>query len=153
MNKKQKQRVWWVLGIILTGTSATGLTLYALGQNINAYYTPAQIVKAHLPLHKTIRAGGYVVKGSFKRSGDGLNTRFILMDVDGSKVEVFYRGVLPALFREGQGIIVEGQLTQPRVIRATEVLAKHDENYHPPGLEERNQGPSSRGSTATVAIF
>lgn len=139
MNKKQKQRLAWVLAILFTGMSATGLTLYALGKNINAYYTPSQLAHQQVPLKQTLRAGGYVVKGSFKRKGDGLDTRFVLMDTDGSTVTVLYRGVLPALFREGQGIIVQGYLQAPGVIHATQVLAKHDENYHPPGFD--NKGP------------
>ncbi len=137
MNKKQKQRTLWVIAIIVTGFSATGLTLYALGQNVNAYYTPKAFKQQHIPLKQILRVGGLVKKGSFVRKGDGLNTEFILIDVDGSEVQVLYRGVLPVLFREGQGIIVEGMQTKNGVITATQVLAKHDETYEPPGMKKK----------------
>jgi cytochrome c-type biogenesis protein CcmE len=105
--------------------------LVALKDNINLFYTPQQIADGEAPIDRTIRAGGMVVEGSVKRAKDDLTVMF---DVTDSKAEVTirYTGILPDLFREGQGIVALGQINQQGQCIASEVLAKHDENYMPP---------------------
>ena len=87
-----------------------------------------------MPLNQTLRAGGMVLEGSVERASDSLAVAFTLTDYQGSDFVVTYTGILPDLFREGQGILVEGMLNQAGVFEAVEVLAKHDENYMPPEL-------------------
>jgi cytochrome c-type biogenesis protein CcmE len=111
--------------------TAVGLTLYALQQNINLFYSPSQIVAGEAPQGRSIRVGGLVVAGSVQRDSQSLQVGFTLTD-NLNRVKVRYEGILPDLFREGQGIVARGRLTPNGVIQAQEVLAKHDENYMPP---------------------
>ena len=114
------------------GVAATvGLGLAALKQNINLFYTPTEIANGDAPQDIRIRAGGLVKDGSVTRSEDTLTVDFIVTDGD-AEVNIQYRGILPDLFREGQGIVAMGRLNTDGVLIADEVLAKHDENYMPP---------------------
>lgn len=113
---------------------ATFLVLIALRQNINLFYTPTELVNNKQVINKPIRIGGMVVKGSVRRSADKLTVWFALTDFK-ETVEVKYRGTLPDLFREGQGIVALGTLVDNRHVTATEVLAKHDANYMPPEVK------------------
>lgn len=106
------------------------LVSYALRQNISLYYTPSQIQQHAAPYQRDIRVGGMVVKGSIYHLQQRLGVRFQISDFH-QVVQVYYRGILPDLFREGQGIVVKGQIQANGVLKATEVLAKHDENYMP----------------------
>lgn len=125
-----------VIGFLFAGAAATvGLALVALNENLNLFYPPAQITSGEAPVGKMIRAGGMVLEGSVERSGHDLNVKFVLTDYKGSQFTVVYGGILPDLFREGQGILVRGELDTRGVFRAEEVLAKHDETYMPPELE------------------
>ncbi|MDI2303532.1 cytochrome c maturation protein CcmE [Pseudomonas aeruginosa] len=131
MNPVRKKRLIIVLAIVAGVGAAVGLALSALQQNINLFYTPTQIANGEAPTDTRIRAGGLVEKGSLQRSEDSLNVRFVV--TDGAKeVTIAYHGILPDLFREGQGIVVLGKLGGDGVLVADEVLAKHDENYMPP---------------------
>lgn len=114
---------------------ALALILYALRQNISLFYTPAQIAAGQAPLHHAIRLGGMVKKGSVIRVAGDLSVRFTLTDFK-SEIPVSYKGILPDLFREGQGIVAEGQLRDATHFEASRVLAKHDENYMPPQLKD-----------------
>ncbi len=114
-----------------------GLILYALSQNINLFYTPTEIASDMAPMDKTIRVGGMVVDGSFTR-GDKLNVEFTLTDFENTLV-VQYNGILPDLFREGQGIVAQGVLNANGHFEAKQVLAKHDENYMPPEIAKLKQ--------------
>ena len=131
MNPVRKKRLYIVLAIIAGVGIAVALALSALQQNINLFYTPTQIANGEAPLDTRIRAGGMVEKGSLQRSGDSLDVRFVVTDFSKS-VPITYRGILPDLFREGQGIVALGKLNAEGVLVADEVLAKHDENYMPP---------------------
>lgn len=134
MNPKRKNRLYLaVFLLVAVGGSATALFL-ALDENMNLFYEPAQVVSGEAPQGKVIRAGGMVEEGSVVRSTDSLDVQFVLSDRAGSEFTVAYTGILPDLFREGQGILVEGQLTSDGTFAAHEVLAKHDENYMPPEL-------------------
>ena len=131
MNPVRKKRLIIVLAIVVGVGAAVGLALSALQQNINLFYTPTQIANGEAPTDTRIRAGGLVEKGSLQRSEDSLNVRFVVTDF-AKEVTVKYRGILPDLFREGQGIVALGKLDQNGVLTADEVLAKHDEKYMPP---------------------
>ncbi len=120
---------------ILAGTAgvaaAVALVLYALGAKVDHFYTPSEIVAGAAPLERTIRVGGLVVAGSLDREPGSLALRFDVTD-NRDRITVEFEGILPDLFREGQGIIAEGQLLPGGKVRASKVLAKHDENYMPP---------------------
>ncbi len=120
------------LGIILfiaTGLSVSvGLALFALSQNINLFYTPTQIAQGEVSVGQRIRVGGMVKEGSFESANDSLKVKFATTDYV-NDVTIHYEGILPDLFREGQGIVVEGTVDAAGIFQASRVLAKHDENY------------------------
>ncbi len=131
MNPVRKKRLFIVLAILAGFGIAVALALSALQQNINLFYSPTQIANGEAPQGTRIRAGGMVEMGSVKRSSDSLETDFVV--TDGVKnVTIRYSGILPDLFREGQGIVAMGKLDAQGLLIADEVLAKHDENYMPP---------------------
>jgi cytochrome c-type biogenesis protein CcmE len=116
------------LGVVALGI-ATALVLTAFEKNLVFFFTPSQIAANEAPAGRTFRIGGMVLAGSVKR--EGVNVSFVVTDTAKS-VPVTYRGTLPDLFREGKGVVAQGQLGPDGVFRAKEVLAKHDENYMPP---------------------
>lgn len=135
MRPVRRQRLAALL-FILGGASATlALVLFALGENANLFYDPAKVAGGAAPAGVTIRAGGMVVEGSVRHDDTGLGVSFTLSDLRGHAFDVAYTGVLPGMFREGQGILVTGRIGENGVFAADEVLAKHDENYLPPELE------------------
>ena len=115
-------------------TIATGLALLALRENINLFFSPSQIEDGTAPSDTTIRLGGMVVAGSIQR-GDNLGVTFVLTDL-AEQVTVAYEGILPDLFREGQGIVTQGKLDSTGRFLAEQVLAKHDETYMPPEVND-----------------
>ncbi len=115
-------------------TIATGLALLALRENINLFFSPSQIVEGTAPSNTTIRLGGMVVAGSVQR-GDNLGVTFVLTDL-AEQVTVTYEGILPDLFREGQGIVTQGKLDSTGRFVAEQVLAKHNETYMPPEVND-----------------
>ncbi|MEG5265802.1 cytochrome c maturation protein CcmE [Pseudomonas sp. JDS28PS106] len=131
MNSARKKRLLIILAILVGVGIALALALSALKENINLFYTPTQIANGEAPLGTRIRAGGMVAQGSLQRSADSLDVRFVVTDFNRS-VTIAYRGILPDLFREGQGIVALGKLNADGVVVADEVLAKHDEKYMPP---------------------
>ena len=135
MHPQRKQRLFVILFLVAGVSAAVGLMLLALSENINLFYTPSQIAAGEAPSDRTIRAGGMVVEGSVVRDGKSLEVRF---DVgDGSKTAtILYDGILPDLFREGQGIVALGKMNSKNELVASEVLAKHDENYMPPEVAD-----------------
>jgi len=134
MNVKRKKRLLLVLFIVLGVGLLAALLIYALGQNINLFYTPTQIVQGEAPVNHLFRVGGLVEKGSTHKNVKGLGIQFTLTDTKNTVV-VEYQGILPDLFREGQGIVAQGQLNTQGVFIADQVLAKHDENYMPPEVK------------------
>jgi len=135
MHPVRRQRLF-ILLFILGGVGLTvGLSLFALQENINLFYTPTQIAEGEAPANTLIRGGGMVVEGSVKRDVNSLKIEFQITDY-AQKVTVFYEGILPDLFREGQGIVIQGRLNQRNQLLAVEVLAKHDENYMPPEVSD-----------------
>ncbi|MCP5419901.1 MAG: cytochrome c maturation protein CcmE [Gammaproteobacteria bacterium] len=135
MNRVRRKRLTFVLLVVFGMGIAVSLTLYALQQNINLFFSPSQIVAGEAPHDRSIRVGGLVVKGSVKREPDSLGVEFTLTDT-AQQIRVRYEGILPDLFREGQGIVARGELNADGTIRAEEVLAKHDEKYMPPEVAD-----------------
>ncbi len=131
MHPVRKQRLLIVLFVVLFSSAAIGLVTYALRGNINLFYPPAEVAGGMAPVGQPLRVGGMVVKGSVQRQPDSLIVRFGLTDFQAT-VPVIYEGILPDLFGEGQGAVASGKLDDKGVLHATEVLAKHDENYMPP---------------------
>ena len=133
MTPRQKRMV--LVGLILAGVAgAVFLALTAFQKNLLYFYTPSQVAGGEAPKDYTFRVGGLVVQGSVKRS-EGVTVRFDVTD-GAATVPVTYTGILPDLFREGQGIISIGKMNGQGVFEASEVLAKHDENYMPPEVGE-----------------
>ncbi len=115
-----------------------GFALKSLDENIMFFFTPSEVAQGKAPQGRLFRMGGMVVNGSVSRPGDGLTVQFDLTD-NNKNVTVRYTGILPDLFREGQGIIANGRLSEDGAFVAQEVLAKHDENYMPPEVAEAMQ--------------
>ncbi|MFN3920559.1 MAG: cytochrome c maturation protein CcmE [Methylohalobius sp.] len=144
MTARQKRML--LVGAIVLGVSiAAFFALAAFQKNLLYFYTPSQIQAGQAPSHYTLRVGGLVEQGSVWRDPKSLAVRFVLTD-GAAKVTVFYEGILPDLFREGQGIIAIGQLQPDGTFQATQVLAKHDENYMPPevaaALKQSGKSPA-----------
>ena len=145
MLTRRKIRLSLVCTLVAGMSVATGLLLYALSTNIDLFYTPGEIAYGKNETHRRpfqgqhLRVGGYVQPGSISRDRRSLAVTFTLID-SRSKVTVSYRGLLPDLFREGQAVVVQGVLDNPLHILATQVLAKHDENYTPPEISKAMAG-------------
>ncbi|HMR29652.1 MAG TPA: cytochrome c maturation protein CcmE [Geminicoccaceae bacterium] len=130
---KRQRLILVALALVLIG-SATALVLAALGDSISFFVTPSEIASRQVEEGRRFRIGGLVVAGSVER-GQGHEVRFALTDT-AAEVEVVYAGILPDLFREGQGIVAQGMLRPDGVFAADEVLAKHDESYMPKEVAE-----------------
>ncbi len=135
MHPVRKQRLYLVLFVVLFSSAAAGLVVYALSGNINLFFPPAEIAAGKAPVGQPIRVGGMVLADSVQRSDDSLEVRFVLTDYK-ANVNVVYEGILPDLFGEGQGAVASGKLNEEGVLMASEVLAKHDENYMPPEVAD-----------------
>ena len=131
----RRQRMLAVVLILLGAGSAAALGLLAYQENVLYFYSPSQIADGEAPLDRRIRVGGMVTEGSVTREPGSLAVSFVLSDT-ARDVAVTYEGILPDLFREGQGIVAHGRLDGQGVFVADEVLAKHDENYMPPEVAE-----------------
>ena len=129
--KPRHQRI----ALIVTGLAALGaasaLVLNAFQSNLVFFFSPSQVLANEAPRSKVFRIGGMVEQASLKRAGDGLTVRFRVTDT-AQTIDVAYTGILPDLFKEGKGVVAQGRLGNDGVFQATEVLAKHDENYMPP---------------------
>ena len=135
MTPKRKKRLALIALMLAGVVIGVSFALKALNENIMFFFSPADIQAGKAPENKDFRVGGIVVEGSVSRPGEGLTVQFNLSDND-SVVMVKYTGILPDLFREGQGIIANGRLNTQGEFVASEVLAKHDENYMPPEVME-----------------
>ncbi|MGC2049717.1 MAG: cytochrome c maturation protein CcmE [Gallionella sp.] len=130
MKPRQKRFVFISVGVVAVSL-AVGLVLYALRGNVNLYFTPTQVFNNEAPHGRSFRIGGLVEEGSIKREKDGLTVNFVITDTHRS-IPVVYKGILPDLFKEGKGVVAQGRVEADGLMRAEEVLAKHDENYMPP---------------------
>ena len=140
MNPRRKKRLGLILALFFGVSATVGLMIYALNQNMDLFYTPTELVNGKPDgtkpeVGQRLRIGGMVVVGSVKRDSQSLEVRFQVEDI-GPKVTVIYDGILPDLFREGQGIVAQGVLVDATTVKAHEVLAKHDEEYMPPEVAE-----------------
>ncbi len=123
------------LTLIVAGLAVLGLVAYlvlnAFQSNLVFFFTPTQVANGEAPKGKNFRIGGLVKEGSLQRQADGVSMRFVVTDTD-REMTVTYKGILPDLFREGKGVVAQGKLDEGGLFTASEVLAKHDENYMPP---------------------
>jgi cytochrome c-type biogenesis protein CcmE len=126
--------MWIVAGVAALGV-AVGLVLNAFRSNLVFFFTPSQVAAHEAPSERTFRIGGLVEAGSVVRSSDALTVTFRVTDM-AQTIPVVFTGILPDLFREGKGVVAQGKLGTDGVFRASEVLAKHDENYMPPEAAE-----------------
>ncbi|MDH3386335.1 MAG: cytochrome c maturation protein CcmE [Gammaproteobacteria bacterium] len=133
MTPARKKRLALIALMVAGVAIGVGFALKSLDENIMFFFTPTEVMSGKAPANKLFRIGGMVVDGSVNRPGDGLTVKFDLTDNE-RQVTVRYAGILPDLFREGQGIIANGKLDEKGEFVAQEVLAKHDENYMPPEL-------------------
>ena len=135
MTPTRKRRLIAVL-LILAGVSiASTIAFYSLQENLLYFQSPSEVAEQAMPVGRQFRLGGLVKPGTVDRTGNGLTTRFVVTDGP-AEMMVQYVGILPDLFREGQGVIARGSLNEHGTFDATEVLAKHDENYMPPEVKD-----------------
>ena len=134
---KKKQRLYFIVFILVSLGAAVGLALYALKDNVTFFYSPSEVMELRMrdsglvKIGKKFRVGGLVEKGTLEKRQDNLTVTFLITDnVDTMRIE--YKGLLPDLFREGQGVVATGSLDNRGVFVARDLLAKHDENYMPP---------------------
>ena len=133
MKARHKRFVFVIIGLAVLGVAAA-LVLRALDSNLSYFFSPTEVVEDKAPRDHVFRLGGLVEAGSVQR-GQELTVRFTVTD-QANRVEVAYTGILPDLFKEGQGVIAQGKMGPDGVFLADEVLAKHDENYMPPEVAE-----------------
>jgi cytochrome c-type biogenesis protein CcmE len=131
MNPIRKQRIYALIAIIVGSILAVYLVVTALSKNLNLFYSPTDLLNNDLSPETLIRAGGMVREGSIKRSDNSLSIEFVVTDFK-NDLKIKYSGILPDLFSEKAGVVVQGYLEKEGTFRAIEVLAKHDENYMPP---------------------
>jgi cytochrome c-type biogenesis protein CcmE len=129
---KSRHKKLLVIVLALSGIGiAAALILNAFQSNLVFFFSPTQVAKGEAPSGRAFRIGGLVEKGSLKREADGLTSHFVVTDTAKS-MPVVYKGILPDLFKEGKGVVAEGKLGADGLFTASQVLAKHDENYMPP---------------------
>ncbi len=133
MNPVRKRKILLIVFVLGILALVASLVLYALRQNISLFYTPTQLANGEAPLNRPIRVGGMVEKGSIVRT-HGLDVQFKITDFEHS-ITVVYTGILPDLFRDGQGVVSEGKVVDDHTFKASQVLAKHDANYMPPEVK------------------
>ena len=131
MNPIRKQRIYALIAIVVGSILAVYLVVSALSKNLNLFYSPTDLLNNDLSPETLIRAGGMVREGSIKRSDTSLSIEFVVTDFK-NDLKIKYSGILPDLFSEEAGVVVQGYLDKEGTFRAIEVLAKHDENYMPP---------------------
>jgi cytochrome c-type biogenesis protein CcmE len=137
----RRKRLLAVIAILAGVGAATALAMLAFEDNLLYFYNPSQVLAGDAPSGRTFRIGGMVTEGSLQRTEGTLEVRFVVTDYQHS-VPVRYEGLLPDLFREGQGVIAHGKLAASGEFVADEVLAKHDENYMPPEVAESLHTPT-----------
>ena len=148
MTPKRRNRIVLIV-LVLAGIGvASGFALKAFNENLMFFYQPSQVIAGEAPVGRLIRVGGLVTTGSVQRQSDGLTVLFDITD-NAETITVQYTGILPDLFREGQGIVAHGQLQNDQLFVADEVLAKHDENYMPPEVADALKKTHEAGTAST----
>jgi cytochrome c-type biogenesis protein CcmE len=150
MTPKKQRRLAFAITLLLAGGGAAALAIYALGQNTQFFRSPTDLVEQPVPAGLVFRVGGLVAKGSVKQDA-GLTVHFVVTDGKNS-IPVNYSGVLPDLFREGQGVVAIGTRGTNGVFTASQILAKHDERYMPPEVVDalKRSGHWREGQTASA---
>ena len=147
--KARHRRFAWIAAELVAIAVAAGLVRTAFQSNLVFFYSPTQVLSKEAPVGRPFRIGGMVESGSLKREKDSLTVQFIVTDT-AQNVTVRYTGLLPDLFKEGKGVVAQGSLGADGVFTATEVLAKHDENYMPPeaaaAIEQAHKGGQMKSS-------
>jgi len=131
LNKKHKKRLILIMLLVLGISATVALGITAFQENMLYYFSPTQIINGEAPVSHSIRVGGMVAANTVKRASDTLRVQFDVTDY-ANTITIYYEGILPDLFREGQGIVAIGKMQENGSFLASEVLAKHDENYMPP---------------------
>lgn len=148
MKARHKRFMLIAIGLVLLGLAAK-LILNAFQSNMVFFYTPTQVEKGEVPKNTGFRIGGLVLKDSLKRDDDGLTVHFVITDT-AKTVPVIYKGILPDLFKEGKGVVAQGKVGADGLFVASEVLAKHDENYMPPEAAEALKRAKAQGTSSLV---
>jgi len=150
MKPRHQRMVAIAAGLVLVAVAAA-LVLNAFQGNVVFFFSPSQVASGEAPVAKTFRIGGMVEKGSVKRLPDGVTVQFIVTD-SAKTIPVLYSGILPDLFKEGKGVVAQGKLSPDGSFRASEVLAKHDENYMPPeAAHAMSQAQAEKAAKSVVA--
>ncbi len=149
--KPRHKRFALVGGGVLALAVATVLVLNAFQSNLVFFFTPTQVASGEVPKGRSFRIGGMVEDGSLTREGDGLTVHFVVTDT-AKRVPVTYKGILPDLFKEGKGTVAQGQLDADGTFVASEVLAKHDENYMPPEAAEAMAKAKAAGAQQSSTL-
>lgn len=149
LKARHKRFVLIAIGLALIALAAT-LILNAFRSNMVFFYTPTQVIAGEVPQGTGFRIGGLVVANSLKRENDGLTVRFAITDTL-KTVPVTYKGILPDLFKEGKGVVAQGKVGAEGIFTASEVLAKHDENYMPPEAAEALKRANAQNVSAPVS--
>ncbi len=150
MKPRHKRFAMIAVGVAALGIAAT-LVLNAFQQNLVFFFTPSQVAANEAPQGRSFRVGGLVAPGSVKRQPDGVTVHFVVTDT-AKNIQVVYRGLLPDLFREGKGVVTQGRLSADGVFQASEVLAKHDENYMPPEAADAIKQAQAANPVATKTL-
>jgi len=150
MKPRHKRFAFIGLGLLVLGV-ATVLILNAFQSNLVFFFTPSQVASGEAPQGRSFRIGGMVEDGSLVRENDGLTVRFIVTDT-AKRVPVTYKGILPDLFKEGKGAVAQGKLIADGTFVASEVLAKHDENYMPPEAAEALAKAKASGAQQSKSL-
>jgi cytochrome c-type biogenesis protein CcmE len=148
--KPRHKRIALIAGGLAALGFAAALVLNAFQSNLVFFFSPSQVMANEAPINKTFRIGGMVEDGSLKRLPDGLSVEFRVTDT-AKTIPVTYTGILPDLFKEGKGVVEQGRLGPDGMFRATEVLAKHDENYMPPDAAHAIEQAQKAQSTVSGA--
>ncbi len=147
--KPRTRRLGWIIGGVAALGIATALVLNAFQSNLVFFFTPTQVAAREAPQGRPFRVGGLVEAGSLVREPNSLTVRFRVTDT-AQTIPVTYTGLLPDLFKEGKGVVAQGTLGPDGVFRASEVLAKHDENYMPPAAADAVKQAHEAMSTKTL---
>jgi cytochrome c-type biogenesis protein CcmE len=146
MKPRHRRFLWIGAGVGVLGVAAA-LVLNAFQSNLVFFFTPTQVAANEVPKGRAFRVGGLVEEKSLSREPDGMTVRFVVTDTAAS-IPVLYKGILPDLFKEGKGVVAQGRIEADGMFHASEVLAKHDENYMPP--EAADAVKKAHGTTAAV---
>ena len=153
--KPRHKRILLILGGLAILAVAATLVLNAFRSNLVFFFSPTQVAAGEAPQGRSFRIGGMVKEGSLQRQADGVTMRFVVTDTE-KEMTVAYKGILPDLFREGKGVVAQGRLGGDGVFTASEVLAKHDENYMPPeaakAVGDAHQRAAANKAAAEAAV-